>query len=396
MDRNRSTYSALAELLGDLPSKQVNTLVPPHSNPWESALAALSGPPSPPSGLFSTIAATPVIPGFNLAAFSALAGTTTLPTLSSVWATPLSVVPVATPTVMQWAFVRERFDQLINNIGIQQSEIDDGLKKLGRLIASLNRWYYSGESSEMAHSVIIGSWAKQTRVRPFSDIDVVFILPYDVYLRFEDRTGNKQSQILQELRTNLKGSTYPRTEIVGDRHVVIVEVDGVTIEVVPAFLLTDGRYWVCDTKDEGRYKLADPAAELQALQVATTSNENARQLTRMLKKWQLHKDVPIKAFQLERLAIEFLAQWPYRMHDRFWYDWMVRDFFVYMLDRADGWVRMPGTDEWIQLGSSWLNAAKRASLSAGVACIHERANSETLAGRAWGEIFGDAVPTSVS
>jgi hypothetical protein len=71
------------------------------------------------------------------------------------------------------------------------------------------------------------------------------------------------------MRTNLQQSTYPRTEIVGDRHVVIVEVDGVTIEVAPAILLQDGRYWVCDTKENGRYKLADPAAELAALNAAT-------------------------------------------------------------------------------------------------------------------------------
>lgn len=64
--------------------------------------------------------------------------------------------------------------------------------------------------------------------------------------------------MLQEVRANLKG-TYPRTDIRGDGQVVIVNVDGVTMEVVPAILLQDGRYWICDTNDEGRYKLADPA-----------------------------------------------------------------------------------------------------------------------------------------
>jgi hypothetical protein len=312
-----------------------------------------------------------------------------------------ATVPVSTPTASiatkpQWIYVTRRFDRLIDAIGIRPDEVDDASKKLGRLIASLNRCYRD-ESSETEHCLLMGSWAKQTRVRPFSDIDVLFILPYTVYLRFEKRVGNKQSQILQEVRANLKNSTYPRTEILGDRNVVIVEVDGVTVEVVPAFLLNDGRYWVCDTKDNGRYKLADPAAELQSLEAADTAyNNNARQLTRLLKKWQIQNDVAIKSFQLERLAIDFLARWPHNTHDRFWYDWMIRDFFHYMLGRADGFVQMPGTGEWIYLGSDWLGAAKVAYRNAQIACGCEQSNLEASAGRAWQEIFGSAVPVIVS
>lgn len=355
-----ATYRALAGLRSTEP------------NPWASIVAPLANP----------------ISRANLLAPVPLSN---LPSLIPAYQAP---TPVAAKP--KWIYVTRRFDQLIDAIGIRQDEIDDGAKKLGRLIASLNRCYYPGEPSETANSVIIGSWAKRTRVRPFSDIDVLFILPYEDYLRFENRGGNKQSQILTEMRTNLKNSTYPRTEIVGDRHVVIVEVDGVTIEVAPAFLLTDGRYWVCDTKDNGSYKLADPAAELQALELATPPNDNARQLTRMIKRWQLHSDVSIKTFQLERLAINFMAQWPHSQCDRFWYDWMIRDFFLYMISRADSFVRMPGTGEWIFLGATWLTAANLAYKNAQAACAYEQANLETLAGDSWQEIFGRVVPVSVS
>jgi hypothetical protein len=110
----------------------------------------------------------------------------------------------------------------------------------------------------------------------------------------------------------------------------------------------------------------------------------------------MENEVPLKAFQLERLAINFLAQWPYSWHDRFWYDWMMRDFFTYMVGRADGWICMPGTEEWIFLGSEWLSAANLARHNATVACIHESANDERLAGNAWQEIFGRVAPVSVS
>jgi hypothetical protein len=191
--------------------------------------------------------------------------------------------------------------------------------------------------------------------------------------------------------------TYPRTDIRGDGQVVVVAVDGVTIEIVPAFLLTDGRYWICDTNNDGRYKLADPAAELQALETANGAfNGNARQLTRLLKKWQIENQVAIKAFQLERLALDFLKGWLHNTRDRFWYDWMMRDFFLYMIGRANGLVQMPGTGEWISLGDDWLGAAKTAYRNTLSACAFEQANLEVLAGENWQEIFGSAAPARVS
>lgn len=75
---------------------------------------------------------------------------------------------------------------------------------------------------------------------------------------------------------------------------------------------------------------------------------------------------------------------------------MVRDFFLYLTGRANGYVCMPGTGEWISLGTGWLRAAQSTYASAVVACNHERANSEALAGKAWQEIFGGAAPLRVS
>ena len=365
-----------ASLLGG--QREVNTVpaAPPSSERLCRALAGLSRTQASPwASVPSSLAGTPP-------ARSALS--------SAVAAAPLPQAPAN----LQWIYVTRRFDYIIDAIGILQDEVDDGMKKVGRLIGSLNRCYWD-YSSETDHALLLGSWAKQTRVRPFSDLDVMFVLPLSVYYRFEQHCGNKQSDLLQEVRKNLF-LTYPRTEIWGDRHVVASEVDGVMIEVVPAFRLDNGQYWVCDTKDSGRYKVADPAAELRALEDADTKyNHNARQLTRLLKKWQIQDNVSIKAFQLERLAVDFLAGWHNNTRDRFWYDWMMRDFFLYMTGRANGFAQMPGTAEWISLGSAWLPAAQRAYKSALAACAFEQANLETQAGRAWQEIFGTAAPVSV-
>ena len=311
--------------------------------------------------------------------------------LARIAAAPFLPAPVISKPM--WVYVTRRFDQLIDNIGISADEANDGMRKAMRVVGSLNRAYY-GHSSETINGFLLGSWAKQTRVRPFSDLDLLFLLPWSEYERFQSHVANKQSNLLQAVRQNLR-VTYPRTETWADRHVVSVEVDGTLIEVVPAFLLQNGQIWLCDTKDGGRYKTADPAAEEHALQAAMTLNENARQLTRLLKKWQIQNDVALKSFQLERIAIEFMDCWAYRQHGSFWYDWMLRDCFLYLIGRANGVVQMPGTGEWIGLGSAWLSATLRAYSSASAACVHEQNNLELAAGRSWQEIFGTAAPVEV-
>ena len=51
-------------------------------------------------------------------------------------------------------------------------------------------------------------------------------------------------------------------------------------------------------------------------------------------KWQEHCSVPLKSFQLELVAAEFLAQSPWRIYDLFWFDWISRDFFQYLYWKA--------------------------------------------------------------
>ncbi len=80
----------------------------------------------------------------------------------------------------------------------------------------------------------------------------------------------------------------------------------------------------------------------------------------MMKRWQRENNVPLKSFQIERLAIEFAATSDNRQRDHFWYDWMVRDFLAYLCGRANTYIYMPGTNEIVGLGSEWLSRAQTA------------------------------------
>jgi len=294
-------------------------------------------------------------------------------------------------TLTQWLFVRQRFRCFLDNISLTTAQITDGWTKIRGVVFCLNRNYWN-ISSETQNYVLVGSWGKQTTVRPPRDIDLMFFLPPSVYYRYAARSGNRQSQLLQEVKSVLL-PTFSRTDLKGDGQVIVAPFDTFKVEVVPAFVLESGQALICDANEGGKYKTVDPVAEFNTLDWNDRcSSSNVRDLVRMLKQWQRTKNVPIKSFVIERLAIEFVYQWPHKGYDEFWYDWMVRDFFLYALGRAGSWALMPGTGELVSLGNAWLSSAENAYRRACEACYLERINLNQMAGDKWQEIFGFEIP----
>ncbi|MCK6447160.1 MAG: nucleotidyltransferase [Planctomycetes bacterium] len=295
-----------------------------------------------------------------------------------------------------------RFRQFGSNLMLTEDQRADGRTKHSGVRSCLNQWYY-GVSSGASNSLLVGSWGKSTEIRPPRDIDVLFVLPDSVYTRFEARPwdANKQSELLQEVKRVLSAS-YPRTEMRGDGQVVVVSFDSYAVEVVPAFEERDplfggttGRYRICNTKDGGSYKVTDPKAEIAHVRKSDEkTNGNTRALIRMAKKWQEHCNVPLKSFCLELLAVEFLDGWSHADKSEVYYDWMSRDFFAHLVTRAGwlSWVTVPGTGEWIGLGSEWKSRAESAHARAVKACGYERDEDPVLAGLEWRKIFGDDMP----
>jgi len=130
------------------------------------------------------------------------------------------------------------------------------------------------------------------------------------------------------------------------------------------------------------------------MRAARRWNGNTRALARMLKQWQREHNVPMKSFVIERLALHFLDQWSYSHQDVFYYDWMIRDFFAWLLRFVNGNLTMPVTREVIQLGNEWQMRVQRAHSNAVSACEHEYSNRGTLAGEEWQKIFGTLIPVT--
>ncbi len=291
--------------------------------------------------------------------------------------------------------VNKRFSELLANISLTEKQLSDGAACRESVIGCLNSAYWSS-SSVSARSLSVGSWGKFTRIRPPRDVDVVFQLPYEVYQRFELRTGNRQSQLLQEVKGHLQNRFYS-TAIKGDGPVVLVPFAAFSVEVIPAFIRNDQKYSVCMTDNGGRYKAADYSAEIDHISKSNTdTNSNTRELIRMLKCWQGYCNVPIKSFWLEITAVNFLNQWEYRGKTRVYYDWMIRDYLQYLVDNINSYIFVPGTYELMNIGYKWISKANSALSRAASACKYENDNMPYSAGTEWRGIFGTDMPQAPS
>src|SRR5262245_20274948 len=124
--------------------------------------------------------------------------------------------------------VSQRFDTFLSNISLTTDQHADGVTKHSGVRNALNRHYYNS-TSITGNSMLVGSWGKVTQVRPPRDVDVLFVLPDGVYHRFQQRTGNRQAQLLQELRGVL-ANTYPNTNMRADGQVIVVPFQTYAVE----------------------------------------------------------------------------------------------------------------------------------------------------------------------
>lgn len=329
--------------------------------------------------------------------FNPLSPPTLLGALSAPYPNLAALGVLATPlpaTGMQWIAVRQRFTQFHSNLSLTPTQFLDGMTKRNGVVNCLNRRYY-GSTSETEHSFLVGSWGKDTAMRPPRDVDLYFVLPVAVHTRFQAHVWNRQSALLQEVKAALQ-ETNRDTDMSGDGQVVVVRFGSYSVEVVPAFLLTNGRYWICNTNDGGSYKETDPWAEVGYINtIDQANNNNLRPLIRMLKAWQAYCSVPIKSFQLELLAADFISNSPWRFRDFFWFDWITRDFFLHLYHRANTFISVPGTLETIYLGNDWQSRAESAYRRAVKACDHDQYNRVDAAGEEWQKIFGSQIPRTI-
>ena len=253
-------------------------------------------------------------------------------------------------------------------------------------------------TSEISHSLYVGSYGRNTAIQGISDLDMVFRLPSSVYERYNNYSGNGQSALLQAVRQSIQ-KTYSTTNIGADGQVIQVPfTDGITFEVVPVFDNTDGSFTFPDTNAGGSWKVTDPKPEIEAIRSRNGDcNGNLVSLCRMMRAWKSKWSVPIGGLLIDTLAYQFIRDWQYRDKSYYYYDYMCRDFFAYMADqdRTQSYWRAPGSLQYVYRKGPFEWKATRCYNLSLEAIAHETASpkQEWSAKQKWREIFGTSFPS---
>lgn len=160
---------------------------------------------------------------------------------------------------------KQSFENFFDSISLDSlSEYQSSIESLTKL---LNKKYYGSDSVD-DHCLVVGSVGRQTAVSETSDLDLLFVLPREVYTRFNAYDSNGQSALLQEVKNTIK-NRYPKTDIKGDGQAVVINFTDrfYSIDLVPAFEQDDGSFKYPDSNDGGSWKKTDPIPEQDACSV---------------------------------------------------------------------------------------------------------------------------------
>lgn len=289
--------------------------------------------------------------------------------------------------------ISEKFSQFYSNLRMSSVVVNTVAYRYHRIIHQLNEDFY-GSDNDTAHGMYVGSYGRGTAIDT-SDIDMLFVLPYEVYRQYDYYTGNGQSALLQSVRSSLQ-KTYPTSYIKGDGQVIVISFsDGITFEVVPCFVNKDGSYTYPDSNDGGHWRVTNPKPEISAINVLNNcTNNNLKRLCRMVRAWKEKHNVPMGGLLIDTIAYGFLKDWEYREKSFLYYDWMTRDFFKSLseVDDSQSYWKAVGSGQYIWRKGPFARKARVAYDAAVEAIEYEGKGMEASANQKWREIYGTRFP----
>lgn len=102
----------------------------------------------------------------------------------------------------------------------------------------------------------------------------------------------------------------------------------------------------------------------------------------------------MSGYLIDTLCYRFMQNWSYSDKSYIYYDWMVRDFFDFLIEQSDKtyWY-VPGSNRRIEATHNFSYKAKQAKNLALKAIEYESNGNEYSSKREWRELFGTKFPS---
>ncbi|VBO96070.1 SMODS domain-containing nucleotidyltransferase [Burkholderia pseudomallei] len=288
----------------------------------------------------------------------------------------------------------EWFASFCGKLRIDKGRRESIANRTARIVSQLNHDLRKLDS-KWASRFYVGSYGRGTAIPSVSDVDLLYELPAHLYKQFDAYLWNGQSALLNLVRNSI-GNTYPTSAVSGDGQVVVISfTDGITFEILPAFLNTGGGYTFADSNQGGSWKACKPKQEMEAFSTRNAAcNYNLVELCRMARAWRDTNKVDMSGMLIDTLAYQFIGAWQYRDKSYVYYDYMTRDFFQFLAgqDVNQHYWLAPGSMSYVYRGHPFQYKARSAELRALEAIAHRQLGYDWSARQKYREIYGTAFP----
>lgn len=290
--------------------------------------------------------------------------------------------------------VSENFSSFCSNLRMSETMVSNVQNRYKQITRRVNSDFWESGSDSL-HSLYVGSYGRGTAIH-VSDIDIIMQLPVKKYHQYSNYIGNGQSTLLQEVKASLK-QTYSTSYVKADGQVIGIDFnDGVSFEIVPAFINTDSSsYTYPDTKSGGSWKVTYPREEIAAMnELNRSTNKNLKRLCRMARAWKDKNSVPISGILIDTLAYKFIKDWTFQDRSYHYYGYMSRDFFEYLknLNTSTEFWYAPGSNRRVYKSKNFQIKAKQSYELALQAIDYEEKNMSSSGKSKWREIYGSKFP----
>lgn len=290
--------------------------------------------------------------------------------------------------------VASQFESFCKNLRMSSEVVDNISYRTKRITKQLNKDFWDS-TSDTNHSFYSGSYGRGTDIYT-SDIDLLMILPYSYYEKYNNYKSNGQSALLQAVKESIE-NTYKSYKRADGQVVKVDFTDGISYEIVPCFLNDDNEsYTYPDTNGGGSWKTTNPKAEIKAFNAMNKeSNKNLKRLCRMMRAWKNKNNVQMSGYLIDTLCYRFMQIWSHKKESYLYYDWMVRDFFDFLINQlqSNSYWFVPGSNRKITSTHSFEYKAKQAKNLALKAIDYQSDGKEYSAKQEWRNIFGTKFPS---
>lgn len=256
----------------------------------------------------------------------------------------------------------------------------------------INKAYWDSDS-ETKHSLLVGSYGRGTAIH-LSDIDLLVELPENQKERFDNRSSNGQSALLQDIKKELQ-EHYTTSTIKADGQIVSIDfADSIRFEILPAFSIPNsGKFEYPDTHDGGTWLETNPKEEKRILTERNKTYKGiVKRFCRMQRAWNDKNNVNLHGIAIDTLIYNFFSTWSEEKTSYIYFDWLSRDFYKWLIDFVDSGQILFSFDYSYTIGlDKDLRSKSQTAYNRALKAI-ENAEKNSNAETEWRKIYGDNFP----